>query len=47
MPEMNTTDNQSQRNDVDNANYDSPTQAGEGQIQPDAQTCVYFEFLHN
>lgn len=43
MPEMNT--NLSQCNDVDNANSDNPAQAEEGQIQADAQTCLYF--LHN
>jgi hypothetical protein len=43
MPENNT--NQFQRNDVDNANSDKPTQAGEGQIMAEEQTCMYF--LHN
>jgi hypothetical protein len=40
MPEMNT--DQSQRNDVDDANSDKPTQAGEGQVKAEAQTCMYF-----
>lgn len=43
MPEMNA--NQPQRNDVDSANSDKPTQAGEGQIQAETQTCTYF--LHD
>jgi hypothetical protein len=40
MPEMNT--DQPKCNDVNNANNDGPTQAGEGKIQAEAQTCMYF-----
>jgi hypothetical protein len=43
MPEINI--DQSQCGDVDSATSNKPTQAGEGQIKAEAQTCMYF--LHN
>ena len=43
MPEENS--DQSQRENVDNANSDKPTQAKEGESEAEAQTCTYF--LHN
>ncbi|SRR6266478_109396 len=39
MPEMNI--DQSQRDDVNNSNSDTPAQVGEGQIHAEAQICMY------
>lgn len=43
MPEINIT--QPQRDNVDSANSDEPTRAGEGNIKDGAQAGMYF--LHN